>query len=285
MDALTAPQQVGTHNDVLIFERDLVQLATHLGRLRPEVRGYQLFEEGTRELAIHVVCQVHGKEVPPTSPEFTFEVIERNWGNGLMRVLRHAISRLVHLHYDELLGTRYEHYGRVDADGLPYQAAALMPFSRHFCHTEAFLHHTLEHLDHVQMVTDERGLELAILREDLQESIFSRHRLLSAKRKIVKKNKALRRRVCELEDHLVSLESHVSELEEETAELRKENEEVLGCDDDHQEAYDEEPADTDDDNHGSERGDDRNAILDFYAPETPSEEDPEELVPHVSSDE
>jgi hypothetical protein len=232
-----------------------------------------------------VVCQVRGKEVPPTSPEFTFEVIERNWGDGLMRVLRHAISCLVHLHYDELLGTRYEHYGRVEADGFPHQATVHTPFSRHFCHTEAILHHTQEHLDHVRMVTDERGLELAVLREDLQESIFSRHCLLSAKRKIVKKNKALRRHVRELEDHLASLESHVSELEEETAELCKENEEVLGRDDDHQEAFDEEPASTDDDDRGSESGDDRNAILDFYAPETPSGEDPEELVPHISGDE
>jgi hypothetical protein len=135
------------------------------------------------------------------------------------------------------------------------------------------------------MVTDERGLELAILREDLQESIFSCLRLLSAKRKIVKKNKALRRHVRELEDHLASLESQVFELEEETAELCKENEAVLGCDDDHQEAFDEEPASTDDDDRGSKSGDDRNAFLDFYALETPSEEDPEELVPHVSSDE
>jgi hypothetical protein len=212
-------------------------------------------------------------------------VIERNWGDGLMRVLRHAISRLVHLHYDELLGTRYEYYGRVDSDVLPYQAAVHTPFSRHFCHTEALLHHTQEHLDHVRMVADERGLELVVLHEDLQESIFSRHRLLAAKRKIVKKNKALRRRVRELEDHLASLESHVSELEEETAELCKENEVVLDRDDNHQEAFDEEPASTDDDDCGSESGEDRNAILDFYAPETPSEEDPEEVVPHVSGDE
>jgi hypothetical protein len=202
-----------------------------------------------------------------------------------MHVLRHAISRLVHLHYDKLLGTRYEHYGRVDSDGLPYQAAAHTPFSRHFCHTEALLHHTQEHLDHVQMVADERGLELAVLREDLQESIFSHHRLLVAKRKIVKKKRALRQRVHELEDHLASLESHVSKLEEETAELCKENEAVLGHDDDHQEAFDEEPASTDDNDRGSESGDDRNAIMDFYAPETPSEEDPEEVVPHVSGDE
>jgi hypothetical protein len=243
-----------------------------------------LFEEGTRELAIRVVCQVCGKEVPPTSPEFTFEVIERNWGDGLMHVLRHTISRLVHLHYDELLGTRYEHYGRVDSDGLPYQAAVHTPFDRHFCHTEALLHHTQEHLDHVRMVADERGLELAVLREDLQESIFSRHRLLAAKRKIMKKNKALGRHIRELEDHLAFLESHMSELEDETAELRKENEAVLGRDDDHQEGFDEEPASTDDD-RGSESGDVRNAIFDFYTPETPSEEDPEELVPHVSGDE
>jgi hypothetical protein len=285
MDVPSAHRQIGTHEDVPIFERNLVELAARLGRPRPKVQGYCLFEEGTHELAIRVVCQVYGKEVPPTSPEFTFEVIERNWGNGLMRVLHHAISRLVHLHYDELLGTRYEHYGRVDADGLPYQAAAHTPFNRHFYHTEALLHHMQEHLDHIRMVADERGLELAVLREDLQESIFSRHHLLSAKRKIVKKNKALRRRVRELEDHLASLESHVSELEEETAKLRKENEAVLGRDNDHQEAFDEEPTSTDDDDYGSDSGDDRNAILDFYAPETPSEEDPEELVPHVSGDE
>jgi hypothetical protein len=106
------------------------------------------------------------------------------------------------------------------------------------------------------MVADERGLELAVLREDLQESIFSRHHLLVAKRKIVKKNKPLRQRVRELEDHLASLDSHVSELEEETAELRKENEAVLGRDDHHQEAYDEEPASIDDDDRGSDDGDD-----------------------------
>jgi hypothetical protein len=233
MGAPTAHRQVGTHEDVLVFERDLVELAARLGRPRPKVRGYRLFEEGTRELAIRVVCQVRGKEVPPTSPDFTFEVIERNWGDGLMRVLRHAISRLVHLHYDELLGPRYEHYGRVNSDGFPHQAIAHTPFSHHFCHTEALLHHTQEHLDHVWMVADERGLELAVLREDLQESIFSHHRLLAAKKKIVKKNKALRRRVRKLEDHLASLESHVSELEEETAKLCKENEVVLGRDDDH----------------------------------------------------
>jgi regulator of replication initiation timing len=232
-----------------------------------------------------VVCQVRGKKVPPASPEFPFEVIKRNWDDGLMRVPRHAISHLVHLHYDELLGTRYEHYGRVDSDGLPYQAAAHTPFSRHFCHTEALLHHTQEHLDHVRMVADKRGMELAVLREDHQESIFSRHRLLVAKRKIVKKNMALRQCVRELEDHLASLESHVSELEEEAAELRKENEAVLGRDDEHQEAFDEEPASTDDDDRGTESGDGRNAIMDFYAPETPSEENPKEVVPHVSGDE
>jgi hypothetical protein len=101
----------------------LVELAARLGRPRPEVRGYRLFKEGTRELAYQLVCQVRVKEILPISQGFTFEVIERTWGDGLMRVLRHAISRLVHLHYDELLGTRYEHYGWVDSDSLPYQAA------------------------------------------------------------------------------------------------------------------------------------------------------------------
>jgi regulator of replication initiation timing len=177
-----------------------------------------------------------------------------------------TLSRASSIHYNELLGTSYEHYRRIYSEGFPFQAAAHTPFSRHLYHTEALLHHTQGQLDHVRMVADKRGLELAVLREDLQESIFSRHCLLVAKRKIVKRNKALRQRVRDLEDHLASLESHVSMLDEETTKLRKENEAVLGRDDDHQEAFDEEPASTDDDDHGSDSGDDRNAIMDFYAP-------------------
>jgi hypothetical protein len=51
------------------------------------VRGYRLFEEGTRELVYCIVCQVRGREVPPTSEEFTFQVIKRTWGEGVMRIL------------------------------------------------------------------------------------------------------------------------------------------------------------------------------------------------------
>jgi hypothetical protein len=67
MDAPTAHHQVGTHEDMLIFARNLVELAARLGRPCPEVRGYRLFEEGTRKLVYHVICEVRGKEVPPTS--------------------------------------------------------------------------------------------------------------------------------------------------------------------------------------------------------------------------
>jgi hypothetical protein len=112
MHAPTAHRQLGTHEVIVVFERDLVELAACLGRPCPEVRGCRLFEEGTRELAYHIVCQVRRGEVPPTSEEFTFEVIERTWGEGVMHVLQHAISRLVHLHAAELAGTHYEHYGR-----------------------------------------------------------------------------------------------------------------------------------------------------------------------------
>jgi regulator of replication initiation timing len=134
------------------------------------------------------------------------------------------------------------------------------------------------------MVADERGLELAVLREDLQEAIFSRHCVIIAKENIAKRNRSLRCRIHDLQDQLASLESHVSELKDEAVELRKENEVVHSRDDDHQEAYDEEFESTDDDDHGSDNDDDRNAITDFYAPEIPSEEDPEEVVPHISGD-
>jgi hypothetical protein len=48
---------------------------------------------------------------------------------------------------------------------------------------------------------------------------------------------------------------------------------------------DEEPESTNKGDRGSDSGDDRNAIMDLYAPETSSEEDPEEVVPHASGDE
>jgi hypothetical protein len=41
---------------------------------------------------------------------------------------------------------------------------------------------------------------------------------------------------------------------------------------------------TDNDDRSSDGGDDHNAIMDFYAPKTPSEEDPEEVEPHVNID-
>jgi TolA-binding protein len=135
------------------------------------------------------------------------------------------------------------------------------------------------------MVADERGLELAVLCEDLQEAIFSRHHLIAMKNMIAKRNRSLRCHVRDLQDQLASLESHVLELDDEAAELRKENDAILSRDDDHQEAFDEEPARTNDDDRGSDNGDDRDAIMDFYTPETPSEEDPEEVAPHVSGDE
>jgi hypothetical protein len=50
------------------------------------------------------------------------------------------------------------------------------------------------------MLADERGLELAVLHEDLQEAIFSRHRVIVVKNKIAKRNKSLRRHIRDLQD-------------------------------------------------------------------------------------
>jgi hypothetical protein len=142
MDAPTAHRQVGTHEEVVVFERDLVELTHRHGCPRPEVRGYRLFDEGTRELAYRVVCQVRGKEIPPTSEEFTFEVTERTWGEGVMRVLQHTISHIVHLHASEMAGTCYGHYRRCDHEGLPIEPPLPTTFSRHLTHTEVLLHHS-----------------------------------------------------------------------------------------------------------------------------------------------
>jgi hypothetical protein len=72
---------------------------------------------------------------------------------------------------------------------------------------EVLLQHTLGQMDRVRMVADEDGLELTVLHEDLQEAIFSRHRLIIVKKKIAKRNKSLRRRIRDLQDQIASLES------------------------------------------------------------------------------
>jgi cell division protein ZapA (FtsZ GTPase activity inhibitor) len=84
------------------------------------------------------------------------------------------------------------------------------------------------------MVADERGLELVVLHEALQEAIFFCHHLIAAKKKIAKRNMSLRRRIRDLQDQLASLESHVSELEDEAIKLCKENNAVHSRDSDHQ---------------------------------------------------
>jgi hypothetical protein len=96
------------------------------------------------------------------------------------------------------VGTRYEHYGRSDHEGFPVQPPTTTKFSRHFCHTEVLLHQTQDQMDRARTITDERGLELAVLREDLQEFIFSCHRLIVTERKVEKKNKILRKQLRDL---------------------------------------------------------------------------------------
>jgi hypothetical protein len=160
-------RRISTHEEAVVFKRDLVELTHRLRCPCPEVGGFPLFDEGTRELAWQVVCQVRGKVTLHTSEEFTFEVVERTWGKGVMRVLGHAISRLVHLHASELASTRFEHYERCDHEGLPIEPPLPTTFSHHLTHTEVLLHHTQGQMDRVHMVAEERGLEMAVLREDL----------------------------------------------------------------------------------------------------------------------
>jgi hypothetical protein len=289
MAGVHAHIHAGLHPDVYIFERDLIELTDLLGRPRPEVRGTRLVPDFTRELCWQVGCQVRGKEVIPTSEEITFEVMDRTFEDGVMRVLRQSISHLVHHHREEVADTRFEHYAGIDEEGFPFDPPEYSLFGRNFVHTELLLHHTQAQMNFARMAADERSMEVALLREDLQAAIFERNHLRTAKSRFKRQNRRMKIHICKLKEQVASLESHVDELEEEAVELRKENEDLLIQDDDHGEAMDEEPESADDDDDVDDVGvpevDDCDAVVNFDDPVTPSEEDPEEVVPHVDGDE
>jgi hypothetical protein len=90
-----------------MFERDLVDLTRHFGRLLPELKGSRVYDGEDRLLTWLVVCKPRGREVEPLPEEITMEVMDILWINGSVRVMQLGLGCLVHYNVEALVGTRF----------------------------------------------------------------------------------------------------------------------------------------------------------------------------------
>ena len=84
------------------FELVLRDLAIEIGRPTPEVRGYLETRPDNSERTWRVVCTVRGCQVTPVCDDTDFEVQDRSWEDGFLRVMLFTIARLVEDYADRL---------------------------------------------------------------------------------------------------------------------------------------------------------------------------------------
>ena len=87
------------------FELVLKDLASRIGRPPPEVRGYHETRPEQSERTWRVVCTVRGRQVAPCCDDIVFEVLDRSWEDGFLRVMQFTIARLVEDYADRLQAT------------------------------------------------------------------------------------------------------------------------------------------------------------------------------------
>lgn len=260
----TKSRQLGTEEPRLVFETDLIELARMVGRLLPEIKGGKVHQlvEGDRSWL--VVCTLRGSLVGPPIQELEVDVFDRTWTDGVVRVMQEALARLAFHHRAELIGTRFEYFGRRDSEGRPTEVPFHFQFERHAQYMEFMLHHTQTYLDRARMRSDTLETELLAVKEELKVAQLEADHQRKIRIVARKANDLLRSKVDALKKQVKEMESKIEDLEEEGEDLRKENAAFLSDDDDYleEDGMDMEVEDEDD--------------LDFINDE---EEDPEPLLP------
>ncbi|KAK1682500.1 hypothetical protein QYE76_043348 [Lolium multiflorum] len=201
--------QVGVRPPLYFFERALADLAFRCGRPAPEVKGVRTERPEDSEMAWLVTCVVRGGEVAPVSEEFTIDVMERTWLDGMIRPVA----------------------------GAPHPDTA-----HQLHHLEYLLHHTQTQQDRARERCDLQEDEIVTLRAQLaaaQADLASeRKKRLAARRRASR----LKAKVASLEALTAQMEATIEELEDDGEDLRKENEALLSDDDDYEEEdFDMEP--------------------------------------------
>jgi FtsZ-binding cell division protein ZapB len=228
----TAFRQVGTELPLLVFERNLMDLAKKVGRPAPEIKGGIIPEFAEGDRCWHVVCTLRGGVVPPLSDELTITVLERTWTDGVVRVMQQALALLVHHHREQLVDTRYEYFGRRDAQGGRPEATPHPILGYHLDHMEYLLSYSQVQMDRARMRCDIKDAVIRHLRVDLDAARLDASRQRKIRCALNKRIRGLRLQVKELNEQVSEMESKMEEIEEESEELRKENETLLSADDD-----------------------------------------------------
>ena len=102
-----------------MFEKDLAQLAEHLGRPYPEFFGVPLNNQSGRPPQWVVTADLRGKMESPTWETIWFSVRGNNWIEGIAKAMQEALARLCGQNVNQIKGTRFFHYARHDSMGEP----------------------------------------------------------------------------------------------------------------------------------------------------------------------
>lgn len=272
-------RQVGVQIPAGYFETALRQLAELLGRPPPELRGYRLDRPESSDASWRVVCTVRGQQVAPVCEDLTFEVVDRTWGEGVLRVLQQTIARLSHDFADRLQGTAFQFVGRRDTQGVMVVGEEHPHFANHMHHTEYLLQHTQLQMDNARARCEIKEMDCVMLRRQLRLWQLKFNKEKKDRLAQREKTRKLRKTVAELTAQTEEMESRIEQLEEEGAELRQENDALLSDSDPPSDGVDMELDDPTDDDEAASQESEHEPLL-----PSESEEDPEELVPDSGSD-
>src|SRR4051812_16064338 len=114
--------QVGLDLPLQLFEAKLGELAHLVVRPTPEIKGAHITTLIDGELSWLVVCTVRGGVVLPLSEDFQVNVIEKEWGDGILMVAQEALARLAYHHRQQLEETQFRFFGRRHEEGYVLQA-------------------------------------------------------------------------------------------------------------------------------------------------------------------
>ena len=124
------------------FELVLRDLAIEIKRPTLEVREYVETRPSQSERTWRVVCTVRGRQAAPVCDDTDFEVLDRTWEEGFLRVMQHTIARLCEDYADRLQDTPFRYLGRHDDLGRLVFGDVHPQFGNYFSHLEYQLQHT-----------------------------------------------------------------------------------------------------------------------------------------------
>ena len=135
------------HGGDLMFEKNLEQLAEHLGRPYPEFFGVPLNNQSGRQPQWVVTADLRRKMESPTWETIWFSVRGNNWREGIAKAMQEALARLCGQNVNKIKNTRFFYYPRHDLMGRPITMPPHPEMNHHAAHLDFMLYKTRKELD------------------------------------------------------------------------------------------------------------------------------------------